>query len=215
MLFIFDLDGTLIDSSQDLANAVNATLEHFERAPIDPKLIYSYVGSGAAILVRRAFGPDAPEELVQDALAYFLEYYEQHAKEQTHLYPGIPEALDELANGRHKLAILTNKPAKISADIVSWLGIKDRFARIYGGDSFAHKKPHPIGIQTLMAELGTPQTETLMIGDSGVDVQTARNAGVRSYGVAWGFQPESFRDHPPDLLIQDPKDLLLATNGNL
>jgi phosphoglycolate phosphatase len=210
LLLIFDLDGTLIDSSEDLAAATNATLENFGHAPLNPKLIFSYVGNGVPMLVRRAFGPHVPEELVRDAVAFFLPFYAQHATDRTRFYPGIREAVDRLS-ASHTLAILTNKPAAVAEEIVGFLGVEDCFIRLYGGDSFVHKKPDPVGIQTLMAELSAPQEQTWMIGDSYVDIRTARNAGVRSCGVSWGFQPDSFAADPPDLLIRHPRELLDLT----
>lgn len=210
MLLIFDLDGTLIDSSGDLAAATNATLEYFGHAPLDPKLIYSYVGNGVPMLVRRAFGPHVPEELIREAVAFFLAFYAQHATDRTRFYPGIREAVDRLS-ADHTLAILTNKPVAVSREIVTFLGVEDCFARLYGGDSFAQKKPDPVGISTLMTELGAPQEQTWMIGDSYVDIRAARNADVRSCGVAWGFQPDSFAADPPDLLIHHPRELLDLT----
>jgi phosphoglycolate phosphatase len=208
LLIIFDLDGTLIDSSKDLAISMNATREHFGLTPIDPQLIYSYVGNGAAVLVRRALGPDASEELVDQALRYFLQFYRAHALEHTRLYPGVREVVEELSDSGHHLAVLTNKPVRISSDIVGALGLRSRFLRVYGGDSFPAKKPDPIGILSLMGETGAPLQDTVMVGDSGVDVQTARNASVRSCGVAWGFQPEAFETAPPDVLIRHPSELL-------
>ncbi len=208
MLIIFDLDGTLIDSSKDLAISMNATREHFGLVPLDPTLIYSYVGNGAAVLVRRALGPGTTEEAVQDALGFFLNFYRVHALEHTKLYAGIREVVNDLAVIGHTLAVLTNKPVRISFDIVCSLGLESYFMRVYGGDSFPAKKPDPIGVFELMREAGVAEPETVLVGDSGVDVQTARNAGVRSCGVAWGFQPEAFEVHPPDMLIQNPRQLL-------
>lgn len=208
MLIIFDLDGTLIDSAKDLAISMNATREHFGMPAIDPQLIYSYVGNGAAILVRRALGSEASEALLQEALVFFLKYYRAHALEHTQLYPGVREAVEQLSKGGHKLAILTNKPVRISFDIVGALRLQSYFMRVYGGDSFATKKPDPLGITTLMDETASASTDTVMVGDSAVDVQTARNAGVRSCGVAWGFQPEAFELEPPDLLVREPGELL-------
>ncbi len=208
MLIVFDLDGTLIDSSADLAISMNATREHFGMTPLDPTLIYSYVGNGATVLMRRAFGPDASEELVQQALQFFLKFYRAHALEHTRLYPGVRDIVEELSGAGHKLAVLTNKPVRISFDIVGALGLQKQFMRVYGGDSFEQKKPDPVGIVSLMQEAGIPALQTLMVGDSGVDVQTARNAGVRSCGVAWGFQPEAFQLDPPDFLIGEPRQLL-------
>lgn len=217
MLLIFDLDGTLIDSAKDLAISMNATRERFGMPPVDPELIYSYVGNGAAVLVRRALGPDASEALVQEALLYFLKFYRMHALEHTQLYPGVRETLEELSKSGHHLTVLTNKPVRISSDIVGALGLQSHFLRVYGGDSFISKKPDPIGIRTLISEADASLHTTLMVGDSGVDIQTARNAGVRSCGVTWGFQPEAFELDPPDLLIHEPHELLAIlgdrTNG--
>jgi phosphoglycolate phosphatase len=208
VLIIFDLDGTLIDSAKDLAISMNATRAHLNMDELDPKLIYSYVGNGAATLVRRALGPDTSEEQVQLGLAFFLKYYRAHALEHTKLYPGVRELLQTLAETEHKLAILTNKPLKISFDIVASLGLSDYFQRVYGGDSFPLKKPDPLGILTLMTDTASTPAETWMVGDSAVDIQTARNADVRSCGVSWGFQPESLISTPPDVLIHTPEELL-------
>ena len=176
--------------------------------PLDPKLIFSYVGNGAPVLVQRALGPGASEEAVAEALAFFLKFYRTHALEHTQLYSGVRELIAALAAQRHTLTVLTNKPVRISTDIIAALGLNSAFAKVYGGDSFPLKKPDPIGINTLRNEMGAGIEETLMIGDSGVDIQTARNAGVLSCGVEWGFQPESFAAHPPDFLLRNPQELL-------
>lgn len=208
MLIVFDLDGTLIDSSEDLAISMNATREHFGLKPIDAGLIYSYVGNGAAILVQRAMGGHVSEERLADALKYFLKFYRAHALEHTKLYPGVREVILQLSETKQELAVLTNKPVRISSDIIAALGLERQFFRVYGGDSFAAKKPDPIGLKALMEEAGTAAASTWMVGDSGVDVETARNAGVRSCGVLWGFQPESFERQPPDAVIRNPAELL-------
>lgn len=208
MLIIFDLDGTLIDSSEDLAISMNATREHFGLAPIDPAAIYSYVGNGAAVLVQRAMGGNAGEEQLADALKFFLKFYRAHALEHTKLYPGVRELIVALTEAKQTLAVLTNKPVKISFDILGALGLDKEFLRVYGGDSFAAKKPDPIGVRTLMQEANAGAAATLLVGDSSVDVKTARNAGVRSCGVSWGFQPDSFHSEPPDELIREPRELL-------
>ncbi len=175
--------------------------------PLDPALIYSYVGNGVPALVRRAFGPDAPEEMVQEGLQFFLKFYRAHALQHTQLYPGVREAVQELAEGGHKLAVLTNKPVRISFDIVGALGMQELFLRVYGGDSFPNKKPDPIGLRTLLEDARVSAAEAWMVGDSGVDVRTARNAGIRSCGVGWGFQPETFAVDPPDVMIGAPGEL--------
>lgn len=208
MLLIFDLDGTLIDSSKDLAISMNATRENFGLPQLDPQLIYSFVGNGAPVLVRRAMGHDASEELVAEALTFFLKYYRAHALEHTLLYAGVREVVEALHAGGNTLAVLTNKPVRISTDIVAALGLAPLFSRVYGGDSFAAKKPDPVGVFRLMEDERFTAAETVMIGDSAVDIQTARNAGIRSCGVAWGFQPESFALQAPDILIHEPRELL-------
>jgi phosphoglycolate phosphatase len=187
---------------------MNATRRHFALEPLDPNLIYSFVGNGAPTLIRRAMPANTSEQQLNDALAYFLQFYRAHALEHTRLYPGIREAVEDLSDSGHKLAVLTNKPVRISSDIISALRLRERFVRIYGGDSFPHKKPNPIGILQLMQDTGARTSETLMVGDSAVDVQTARNAGIRSCGVLWGFQPESFDQEKPDGTVSRPEELL-------
>ncbi len=208
MLIIFDLDGTLIDSSTDLAISTNATRREFGLAPLNSALISSYVGNGAEMLVRRAMGPGTPEAQIQEAHRFFLQYYREHALENTKPYPGICELITRLADRGDSQAILTNKPERISFDIVRALHLERFFLRVYGGNSLPAKKPDPIGILTLGQDAGVALANILMVGDSAVDVQTARNAGVRSCGVAWGFQPKGFKADPPDYLIQEPTDLL-------
>lgn len=208
MLIIFDLDGTLIDSSTDLAISMNATRAHFRMTPLDAALIYSYVGNGAATLVRRALGAEASEATIAEGIQFFLKFYRTHALEHTQLYPGVREVVETLARDGHTLAVLTNKPVRISFDIVGALGLQRYFLRVYGGDSFTSKKPDPVGVEKLMEEAQAGRAESLLVGDSGVDVQTARNARIRSCGVGWGFQPEAFEIDTPDVLIQKPSELL-------
>jgi phosphoglycolate phosphatase len=112
------------------------------------------------------------------------------------------------------MAVLTNKPVRFSEAIIDGLGLTAHFRRVYGGNSFEQKKPHPIGIETLMTECGASCDETLMVGDSGIDVQTARNAHVQACGVTWGFQPETFAECPPDFLIHHPDELAARVIGH-
>jgi len=205
-LLIFDLDGTLIDSRLDLAHAVNATRVKMGMPELPYETIYGYVGNGAPVLIRRALGPAAAPDDVEAALAFFLDYYTQHAVVRTELYPGVRHALENLHVAGHNLAVLTNKPVRISLSIMGHFDLARLMSRIYGGNSFEQKKPHPIGIDTLRRELNAGREDTWMVGDSGVDVQTARNAGVRVCGVTWGFQPESLREFPPDLLVDRIED---------
>ena len=206
-LVIFDLDGTLIDSSIDLANSVNATRAHLGLPPIENELVYSYVGNGAPVLIRKALGPEYSEKVVEDALLFFLGYYREHMLDNTVLYPGVREALERFRAAGIPMAVLTNKPVRFSEAIVDGLGLASHFIRVYGGNSFDFKKPHPVGVEKLMSESGARREKTVMVGDSGVDVQTARNAKITACGVTWGFQPETFTAHPPDFLVDKPEEL--------
>jgi phosphoglycolate phosphatase len=200
-LLIFDLDGTLIDSRLDLAHSVNATRTHMGMPALENEKVYSYVGNGAPVLIRRAMGEKATEPEVQEALEFFMEYYREHVLDFTTLYPGVKESLERLSAAGKRMAVLTNKPVRMSRMIVEGLGVAPCFFQVYGGNSFDFKKPHPIGIETLMREAACDRSRTLMVGDSSVDVQTARNARVKCCGVTYGFQPESLADPEPDVLV--------------
>ncbi len=209
-LLIFDLDGTLIDSRQDLVNSVNAALQSLDRAELPSDEIAAMVGDGAPALVRRALGDSADVELVQHGLELFLSYYREHKLDHTRLYSGIPEALDTLqgANGiRRLMSVLTNKPVNPSRAIVDALGIASRFVSVYGGNSFETKKPDPLGINTILAETGFRPEETLMIGDSAVDILTGRNAGTWTCGVTYGFAPHTLVETPGDVMVDSPLEL--------
>jgi phosphoglycolate phosphatase len=204
---IFDLDGTLVDSKLDLAYAVNATCTHLGMKPLENERVYSYVGNGAPVLIRRVLGKQASEAEVEEALEFFLEYYREHYLDYTTLYPGVKESLDRFRAAGKRMAVLTNKPVGISRAIVDGLGVHDHFFQVYGGNSFDFKKPNPIGVEALMKEAGAGRGRTLMVGDSSVDIQTARNAGIPSCGVTYGFQPETLADPAPDLLVDRMEDL--------
>jgi phosphoglycolate phosphatase len=206
-LLIFDLDGTLIDSRRDLANAGNATRIHMGMPPLEDERVCSYVGNGAPVLVRRLLGSDATEVQVQEGLEFFIEYYGDHKLDCTTLYPGVPQALDRLRDAGVSLAVLTNKPVRISRAIMAGLGIEGHFRQIYGGNSFDFKKPNPIGVETLMAECAAGRERTMMVGDSSVDVETARNASVKSCRVSFGFEAETTAMAPPDLRVDRMEEL--------
>ncbi len=211
-LLIFDLDGTLIDSRLDLAKAVNATRRHMGMEELSNERVYSYVGNGAPVLIRRALGEQATEAEVQEGLEFFLEFYRDHDLDHTVLYPGVRESLDRFRDAGKRMAVLTNKPVRMSRHIVDGLGVGEHFFRVYGGNSFEFKKPNPVGVEALIAESGASPRSAMMIGDSSVDVYTARNAGIQCCGVTYGFQPETLADPAPDVLfdrMQDFADWLL------
>lgn len=210
-LLIFDLDGTLVDSKVDLALSVNAMRDRMGLAPLSYEQISSYVGQGVTMLVRRALGDAATDERVPEGLSFFLQYYGAHMLDHTLTYPGVRETLEDL-RGR-KLAVLTNKPTRFSHEMLTGLGIAHHFAFVYGGNSFEQKKPDPVGVERLMADTGTSAHETMMVGDSDTDVLTGRNAGVWTCGVTYGFGAQTLTSTPPDLLLDDLRELPRLLNG--
>jgi phosphoglycolate phosphatase len=209
-LLIFDLDGTLIDSRQDLVNSVNAALRSLGRDELPSDEIAAMVGDGAPVLVRRALGETVGDDLVRRGLEYFLSYYREHKLDYTRLYDGIPEALETLqgSNGnRRVMSILTNKPVNPSRAIVEALGIANKFVSVYGGNSFETKKPDPLGINTILAETGVRPEEAVMIGDSAVDILTGRAAGTWTCGVTYGFAPHTLEETPGDAIVDTPTEL--------
>jgi phosphoglycolate phosphatase len=207
VLVVFDLDGTLVDASRDLAAAVNAAISTLApgAAPLPLEVVRSFVGDGARLLVSRSLAAAGLGRGVEEVLPVFLDCYRQRLLDSTCLYPGVLEALDLLRDRR--LAVLTNKPGDLSRAILSGLGVADRFARVWGGGDFPGRKPDPAGLRLLMEELGAAPGETLMVGDSAVDVRTGRAAGVRTVGVTYGLSPASLSEEPPDQLIGDLREL--------
>lgn len=207
-LLIFDLDGTLVDSKQDLIDSVNATRGFMNLAPLPGPTVARYVGRGAMALIQSALGDSAPAADVQKAHQFFIQYYGEHMLDKTALYPDVRESLDVLKDSGHTLAVLTNKPVRFSEKMMERLGLGKHFVRIYGGNSFdPKKKPDPVGIHALLSETGLAKDRTIMVGDSSVDIRTARNAAVRACGVTWGFQPETFVQEPPDFTIDHLRQL--------
>jgi phosphoglycolate phosphatase len=204
-LLIFDLDGTLIDSKTDLVLSVNAMREQMGLPRLDAAVVVSYVGAGIATLIRRALGEGAPHEEVERATTIFLDYYGRHLLDNTVPYPGVRQVLDEL-RGR-KMAVLTNKRIDFSREILEGLGLAQHFSWIYGDTSFPEKKPNPVGVLKLMSDTGTPARETLMVGDSDTDVLTGRNAGIWTCGVTYGFGAHTLENVPPDMILNDLRDL--------
>jgi phosphoglycolate phosphatase len=214
-LVIFDLDGTLIDSRLDLVHSVNAALRHIGRPELPDDVIASYVGDGAPILIQRALGGEAVDEaIVRRGLQFFLSYYREHKLDHTTVYHGVHEALAHIqraslgtSNGKpRKMAVLSNKPVGPSRAIVEALRLGP-FTQIYGGNSFASKKPDPEGARKLLEENGVRPEETAIIGDSHVDVETGVNAGLWTVGVSYGFAPHTLEEVPPDVLVDAPQEL--------
>jgi phosphoglycolate phosphatase len=217
-LLVFDLDGTLIDSRVDLCNSINAMLEHLGKPKLPEPVIASYIGDGASMLVRRALGdPEGDahdDQFVADALTFFLDYYRGHMLDHTYVYPGVIESLETI-RGRFPalpMAILTNKPVMPSRAICAHFGLDRFFFQNYGGNSFHTKKPDPHGLLALMAEAealtgrAIEPANVIMIGDSDVDILTARNCGARSVGCTYGLAPHSLAAAGPDSLVNSPTE---------
>jgi phosphoglycolate phosphatase len=209
-LIVFDLDGTLVDSSVDLVNAVNALLAELGRPPLPDRTIIDMVGEGAKVLVRRALmaaslDPDTPE-----ALERFLGHYDPHLLDHTRPYPGMVDVLDRFT-GRVAMAVLTNKPARATHLMLNGLGLQKFFRGVIGGDTSFGRKPAPEGLLHLAADAGVEPSRVVMVGDSAVDLATARNAGTRiclaRYGFGYRFTAADFRGD--ELFIESPADLPL------
>jgi len=204
-LLVFDLDGTLVDSKEDLANAVNVVLESFDLPPLPHPMIYSYVGDGASALVRRALPPEKAA-LLPEVLDRFLAYYRRHLLDTTRAYPGVVGALRKWA-GIYRMAVLTNKGVALTQDTLSGLSLDRYFFEVRGGDSFGSKKPDPEGLLRILREAGVEAQEAVMIGDSRNDVQAGRAAGTITCGVTYGLGTSGFAEHPPDFTVDRFPDL--------
>ncbi len=224
-LLVFDLDGTLIDSSLDLCNAVNAAMTGVGKGTLPNAIIASYIGDGAAMLVRRALGDpgdlDAANAAQGDALFHhafdlFLEFYRQHKLDNTRCYDGVLDSLRAIRerNPQLPMAVLTNKPVNPAQQICDALGLAPFFFQNYGGNSFTTKKPDPEGLLTIIGEANEllrrndqgaaplAAEDVVMIGDSDVDVLTARRVGARAVGCMFGLAPHSLHAAPPDWIVE-------------
>ncbi len=215
-LIVFDLDGTLVDSKRDLADAANQLLTESGAGSLPEEAIGQMVGNGAPVLVAKAFaavGVTAPD----DAVARFLAIYGDRLLVHTRPYPGMREALDRLAARATdvSLAVLTNKPLAATRTILTGLDLSRYFedAAVIGGDGPFPRKPDPAGLHFLGSRLGVSPAQTLLVGDSIVDWRTARNASATICLARYGFGFEGFPTEeiaPTDLVIDAPAELASA-----
>jgi phosphoglycolate phosphatase len=203
----FDLDGTLVDSRADLAGAVNHVLRRLGPGERPPETLYAYVGEGARVLIERSLG-SAHADRVEAGLALFMEYYGAHLLDATRPYPGIVEVLAALEARGVAVSVLSNKPEAMSRAILEGLGLAHRFVGIIGGDSLSSRKPDPAGLEHLRGLTRTPRERTLLVGDSRIDVLTARAASVAFCGVAWGLSPDALAAAEPGRIIEHPAELI-------
>ena len=209
MLIVFDLDGTLVDSLRDLTDASNELLAGYGAAPLDQEAVGRMVGEGAATLVRRLLSARGLTVPPAEALGTFLTLYDRRLVNHTRPYDGMMDALIRL-RADAALAVLTNKPGEAADRLLEALGLRGFFRWVVGGDGPAGRKPSPEGLRGIMTSAGTDPRETVLVGDSAVDVQTARNAGTRVCLARYGF---GYRNLQPDVLtgaelaVDDPREL--------
>lgn len=210
MLFVFDLDGTLVDSRRDIADSANAVLEACGYPAHTEEAVGGMVGEGAAVLIGRVFAA-ANAPLPGDALERFLHVYDTRLLNHTRPYDGVVLLLEALQT-RGTLAVLTNKPIGATRAILDGLDLSRFFGRlVLGGDGPHPRKPEPDGLHQLARSAGVPLTDVLMIGDSIIDFQAAVNAGARACLVRWGLGSHGLLDaqlRPSDIVIDRPLDLL-------
>ena len=209
---VFDLDGTLVDSRLDLAAAVNATRERLALPALPVEAIAAMVGEGARTLLRRGLSESVTGDAFEAALALFLDLYFARCLDATRAYPGIPEVVAELAM-RLPLAVLTNKPERHSRRILDELGLAAHVGLLVGGDTLPSRKPDPAGLHHIAAAWGAMPRQLLLVGDSDVDVETARAAGTPLAVVSWGFGSLDRAAAAGALRVDSPADLLALLRG--
>lgn len=219
-LWVFDLDGTLVDSRFDLVSAVNATLAHRGLAALPEDIVVSHIGDGAEDLIRRsleAAGMPGPEirDGFADTMRWFLDYYGEHCLDRTVLYPGALELLDDLAARGRPLAVLTNKPEKPTLKILEHLGILARFRAVVPGDGPLGRKPDPTGLAYILRNVNASPQESVLVGDSLQDLRTARAAGTSFLAFLGGLgDAGAIAAAAPDVAVNALTEItaLLGTN---
>ncbi len=216
-VLLFDLDGTLVDSAPDLALALNRTLNCLNKEAFDERTIRHWVGTGAKVLIERALSasPSNSEPLdkalVQDALALFIEHYQQCLCIESALYDDVKAGLLTLQKAGFRLAIITNKAEAFITPILMGLGIGGLFEILIGGDTLAEKKPHPAPLNYALQQLNVSAEQCLMIGDSKNDILAAKAANITSVGLTYGYNyGEDISDYQPDFCFDSFSELLAA-----
>ena len=206
-LLIYDLDGTLIDSGEDIARAVNAMLQTLNLPPLPKGLIATFVGNGVAHLITQSLiQSGGSAERVQEAIRLYRDHYSKHMLDHTRLYPSVKSVLEHFKD--RKQGVITNKPENFSNLILKHLGVQNYFFRVIGGENSFPKKPSPDAVIEMMASLGISKNETVLIGDSAIDIETGKNAGIKTVAVTYGFgKPEEIRSAGPDLALNDLSEL--------
>ena len=207
---IFDLDGTLLNTLEDLSDSVNYALKHFGFPERTIEEIRSFVGNGAAKLIERAIPNGKDNPLYEDTLSVYKEYYELHCKDKTRPYDGILPMLDELCEKGYKLGIVSNKPDTPVKEL-SRVYFGDRISTSIGGSENVRKKPAPDTVYQALEELSANAENAVYVGDSDVDIATAANVPMKCISVTWGFRNHSqLMDAGADAsrMITSPRELL-------
>jgi phosphoglycolate phosphatase len=209
-LVAFDLDGTLADTAPDIAAALNLMLGEFGRPALDPALIRTLIGGGAKTLIRKALETSggATDALVEQAYPVYLDRYGANICDGTACYPAVEQAMDDLAALRVRLAICTNKPERLTHQLLDALRWGGRFAAIVAGDSFPYRKPDPRLLRETIARAGGGRAA--YVGDSTVDAETAKAAGIPFVAVSFGFSDRPASEFGADAVIDDYADLIAA-----
>lgn len=185
-LFIFDLDGTLIDSKTDIAHSVNYTLGCFNIPALEYSLIYSYVGNGVTTLLEKSLTSTNKNIDTKDALRVFLKHYGDHLLDNTFLYPNVMETLKYFSEAN--MVLISNKPEKFIKKTLKGLNIDRFFPLVLGGDTLKTKKPEPEGINIAMNKYKSHPEKTVIVGDSGIDIDTGKRVGIQTCGVSYGLR---------------------------
>lgn len=209
---IFDLDGTLLDTLEDLTDSVNYILWKHGMPERTIDEIRSFIGNGIPTLIARSVPCNTDTETLKICVCEMMEYYKDHAEIKTKPYEGITELIEELANRKILAAVVTNK-AEEAAKILCKAKFGDVFDLVIGDNGIDKLKPAPDNVFRAMQELNIEKNEVLYVGDSDVDMITAKNAGIESVGVTWGFRDEDvLRKNGADHIINTPADLLKLNN---
>ncbi len=204
---IFDLDGTLLDTLQDLTNATNHVLLAAGHEPISPALCRTLIGNGVRVLLERAIGLDG--RALDQAQNQYLAYYHDHKCDHTRPFTGIPNLLDTLNTGGRRLAILSNKPHQATTEIVGHLLSDWPFEHVFGQRDGVPMKPDPAAALQISRLMGIPPQHFAFVGDSWEDVATAKAAGMFAVGVTWGLRDEpELHEHRVDAVIHEPGQLM-------
>ncbi len=204
---IFDLDGTLLDTLEDLTHATNHVLDSLGHDPIPTATCRQMIGNGARTLLKRAC--DGDERAVDKALKMFLAYYYDHKYDHTTPFPGIPQTLDTLADQGLRFAVLSNKPHRATTEMIAHLLGNWSFEQVFGQRDGVPLKPDPTAALDICKHMDVTPNHVIFVGDSGEDMATAKAAGMLAVGVTWGLRDEpELREHGADVIIHQPSQLL-------